>query len=314
MLKISRRSLLKVLSLSTFSVSALEAASIHANESESETVSTESVSVFHPSNDPAWELTFEDDFKAGILDQSKWFPGYRLGRMEYYRKLGFPNEHGRAWQPQPPMAHYLLEDSVLKLRVDKDLPKRPTPETLTVSCVTTAIYRHNEQTGSFDDEVRFAQKYGWFEIRCRMPKCGSGRYTAFWLHSVGAENQEYTPEGVRKSLKDGALEIDIFEWLGRSPKENLFNVHFTKNGHCAFSFDFDITKDFHTWALNWEEGRLTWYLDGKKIRVYEGPTPQNEMYILAAMFQAAGWTGPLDMTIQYPVDFEIDYIRVWKKK
>ncbi|MDO4573754.1 MAG: glycoside hydrolase family 16 protein [Planctomycetia bacterium] len=268
---------------------------------------------WHPSGDLDWKQTFSDEFDAPTLDETRWFPGYRLGRMEYYKKIGFPNEHGRAWQPQPPMAHYVLQDGVLKLRVDKDLPKRDKPETLTVSCLTTAIYRYNEATRNFDDEVKFSQKYGWFEIRCKMPNCGSGRYTAFWLHQVGAKNQEYTPEGVRRSSA-GALEIDIFEWLGGSPKENLFNVHFTPNGHFRFPLDFDATKEYHVWAMHWEEGKLTWYLDGKPIYTYQGQTPPGPMYLLVAMFQAASWTGPLDTSIPYPVDFEIDYIRVWNRK
>ena len=271
----------------------------------------------HPSQDPSWQLAFEDDFAGDALDKAKWFPGYRLGRVEHYTRIGFPNAHARGWQPNPPLAHYVLRDGVLRLRVDRDLPKRDKPTTPTVSGLTSAIYRFDEATGEFRDEVKFAQKYGWWEMRCRMPVCGSGAYTAFWLHSVGARNQEYSPEGVRQGNPKGkspALEIDIFEWLGKDPTRNLFNVHFTKGGGKAFDCPCDLTKDFHTWAIDWEEGRITWYLDGEAIHVYTGPTPVGEMYLLMAMFQIGGWVGEIREDLPYPLDFEVDYVKVWRRE
>jgi beta-glucanase (GH16 family) len=271
----------------------------------------------HPSQDPNWILTFEDNFKGDKLDENKWFPGYRLGRVGYYKQIGFPNAHARGWQPCPPLAHYRFEDGVMSLRVDKDKPKRETPSTKTVSALTSAIYRYDDATKDFKNEVKFSQKYGWWEMRCRMPVCGSGAYTAFWLHRVGAKNQEYSPEGVRHRNPEGkspALEIDIFEWLGRNPSKNLFNVHFTKNGSRTVNGPADITKEFHAWAINWEEGQITWYLDNKPVHVYKGATPEGKMYLLMAMFQIGGWVGEIDKNLPYPLDFEIDYVKVWSRK
>ena len=269
----------------------------------------------HPSTSSDWELTFADEFDGDKLDQNKWFPGYRLGRIEYYQKLGFPYEHARGWQPVPPIAHYIMQDGILRLRVDKELPKRDNPTTPTVSALTTSISQYNESGKTFTDQVHFKQRLGWFEIRCRVPR-GNGSYTAFWLHQVGMANQEYTLEGKRKGLADGPLEIDIFELLGIEIDKRIiqFNVHFTKNGHAVWQMPFDPTDDFHTWALYWEEERLTWFCDGNPVRVYEGATPPREMYILVAMFQIGGWSGKIDPKMNYPLDFEIDYIRVWKKK
>ena len=281
------------------------------------TCTAEEQKPWHPSQDPAWQLTFEDNFDGATLDESKWFPGYRLGRVEYYTRIGHPNAHTRGWQPNPPAAHYVIGDGVLRLRVDKDLPKRESPDTKTVSAITSAIYRYDEATKEFEDDVKFSQKYGWWEMRCRMPVCGSGAYTAFWLHTVGARNQEYSPEGVRHGNPEGkspALEIDIFEWLGKDPGRNLFNVHFTKNGHKNYKCPCDLTKEFHTWAIHWEEGKITWHLDGKPIHVYKGATSEGKMYLLMAMFQIGGWVGDIDKNLPYPLDFEIDHVKVWKER
>lgn len=269
-----------------------------------------------PNVDADWELTFEDNFDSPKLDASKWFPAYRPGRKEYYRLIG----HKSRWQDEL-NAIYSVENGILKLRIDRELPKRATAVSPCVSSIQTAIYKYDQTKKTFQDEVKFAQKYGWFEIRSRMP-AGSGLHAAFWLVQVGAFNQEYDINGKRKTLKDGLVEIDIFEQLGNEtvdPAVNRFNVHFTKNSEYKFKMSFDPSEDFHVWALNWEEGRLSWYCDGKKVHVYEGPTPQNKILVLLGMYQMGetlikGWSGPVDPNMKYPRDFEIDYLRVWQKK
>ena len=71
--------------------------------------------------------------------------------------------------------------------------------------------------------------------------------------------------------------------------------------------------------MEWEEGRLTWYLDGQKFWEYEGPTPQKEMMILLGQYQLGGnpkfanWLKPTPDNLPYPRDFEIDYVRVYRR-
>ncbi|MDO4576379.1 MAG: glycoside hydrolase family 16 protein [Planctomycetia bacterium] len=250
-----------------------------------------------------WRLTFEETFDGSQVDERKWFPAYRPGRKEYYQRIGHPSR----WEDL--RAHYVMEDGILKLRLDRDLPRRTNVTNRCVSSIQTAIYRYDEKTNDFYNEVKFAQKYGYFEIRSRMP-AGKGLHAAFWLTQVGAHNQEYQVDGKRGNPSKTPVEIDIFELVGSRPKVNEFNVHFTSNGH--FNCPFENPEEFHVWGLEWEEGRLTWYLDGKVVRVWEHPTPQHEMFILLGMYQ--GIFGAADPNMDYPRDFEIDYVRVWQKK
>lgn len=258
-----------------------------------------------PPKGPEWTLTFEDTFDGPRVDETHWFPAYRPGRKAYYRHIGHPSR----WEDF--RANYVIEDGILKLRLDRDLPQRSAVTNRCVSSMQTACYWYQEATDSFTDEVKFAQKYGYFEIRSRMP-AGVGLHSAFWLTQVGAQNQEYHPDGTRGTLADGVVEIDIFEQPGdKTTKQNEFNVHFTKDGYYAFPLAFDTEREFHVWGLEWEEGRLTWYLDGTPIRVYEGKTPQKEMFILIGLYQ--GIFAPTDPQMKYPRDFEIDYVRVYQR-
>lgn len=258
--------------------------------------------------DSGWTLVFEDTFdNTDRLDENKWIEYYRPGRAEYKAAQGKGN--GKSTK-----AHYVIENGILKIRIDKDLPKRKDPLTGTVSSIQTSRFTWDKESKTARTIDKFTTKYGWFELRCRMPK-GSGLHSAFWLLQKDADKQEYFLEGNRKKIGDGVVEIDIFEMLGAKVDDriNLFNVHFTKSGHYKFPFDFDCSKEFHVWALNWEEGRLTWYLDGKKIKVYEGETPKEEMYILLGLYMGSNWTGKVDPEMPFPRDFEIDSLRVWKK-
>jgi len=57
----------------------------------------------------------------------------------------------------------------------------------------------------------FAQRYGYFEVRARMPASGTGSWPAFWLMSSTSINNT---AGKKFS------EIDIFEWYGKTYTDN----------------------------------------------------------------------------------------------
>jgi len=259
---------------------------------------------------PGWILTFEDDFDRPQLNDMYWYPAYRSGRKEYFKRTGVESR----WVDHN--AHYVIEDGSLKLRIDEALPFRPTKGTPCVSCVTTSDHRFGATTDEYQILDKFAQKYGWFEIRCKCAR-GEGLLSAFWLHQHDPTKQEYTPEGRRREVGEGVVEIDIFEQQGRHISDTKstvdLNVHFTTTAALRRELDVDVSE-FHTWAMQWQEGRIDWFLDGEIIHTYEGPTPQEKMFILVALFQYSGWIGEIDPNMAYPRDFEVDYVRAYKRE
>lgn len=255
-----------------------------------------------------WKLTFQDEFDGPALDDRNWFASYRVGMREYLYRTGKTAE----WFPGT--TNYVIEDGVLKLRVDEKLPVRKKREGYVASSIQTSEHFFSKDGKTPQIMDKFAQKYGWFEIRSRMPGI-SGLCCAFWLLHSDPLDQEIAPNGSRRKLGDGVVEIDIFELLGsRRPWQVIdFNVHFTKDGHCKHALGFNADEDFHVYALEWLEGELNWYVDGKKAYTYKGETPQKEMFILLGLYHGSDWIGKLDPNISYPVDFEIDYVRVYEK-
>lgn len=256
-----------------------------------------------------WTLTFADDFDGAERDDSKWYAGYRNGQFEYYRRVGAT--HPGAYTS--PECCYEIKNSMLILRIDATKPTRPYIGSPCVSCFMTSDHRYGKDLSEVTVMKKFGQKYGWFEIRCKVAK-GQGLESAFWLHQVDPLHQEFTPDGKRNEA-DGAVEFDIFEAWG-TPLDRVhaqMNVHFTKDAHYRIS-EPDPGNDFHIFALEWEEGKATFYYDGQPTRVYEGPTPQREMFILAALFHYRTLADHRDSELTYPAEFLIDYIRVWQRK
>ena len=262
-----------------------------------------------PIEKPGWKLTFQDEFDRPQLNDMYWFTAYRSGRKEYFKRIGKESR----WTDHN--AHYVIENGILKLRIDENLPYRPNKSTPCVSCIQTSDHRFGATTKEFQILDKFAQKYGWFEIRGRCAR-GEGLLSAFWLHQHDPTKQEYTPEGGRKKVGDGVVEIDIIEQLGKETDSGLvdLNVHFTKGAHHRYKQGFDPSKEFHVWAVEWQEGQIDWRLDGKVVKTYKGPTPQEKMFVLVALFQYSGWTGKIDPNMTYPRDFEVDYIRVYARE
>ncbi|HUT34191.1 MAG TPA: glycoside hydrolase family 16 protein [Planctomycetota bacterium] len=260
---------------------------------------------------PGWRLTFRDEFDGATLNDMYWYAAYRSGRKEYFKRIG----HASRWHDHN--ANWVLENGMLKLRISETLPARPNKSTRCVTSVQTSDHRFGATTREFQVMDKFAQKYGWFEIRCRMPK-GSGLHSAFWLLQTDPTKQEYAEDGRRRRVGEGVVEIDIFEQLGKNVAAKVidFNVHFTTNGAYQYRMDFDPSEEFHVWALEWKEGELVWYLDGRPVRTYRGETPQGKMFILLGLYQGAvpGWVGPTDPDMPYPRDFEIDYVRVYARE
>ncbi|MDR2705215.1 MAG: glycoside hydrolase family 16 protein [Planctomycetaceae bacterium] len=264
-----------------------------------------------PLEKPGWKLTFHDEFDKPLLNDLYWYPAYRTGRIEYLKRLGAKEINtGGAKMYHNPNAYYKIENGILKLIIDENMPPRLKKEDMAVSCLMTSDHRFGKTTNDYQILEKFAQKYGWFEMRCK-GITGSGLYSAFWLHQTDPLDQEYTVDGRRKQNSDGVVEIDIFEQFGKGTMK--FSLFFTEDAQHELSMGFDPSEDFHVYAVNWREDGVDWYVDGKVIRSYKGETPKKKMFILLALFQfpVASWAGELDPNLTYPKTFEVDYVRVY---
>ena len=160
---------------------------------------------------------------------------------------------------------------------------------------------------------KFAQAYGRFEARIRIP-AGQGIWPAFWL--LGDQGR-WPANG----------EIDIMENIGKEPS----TVHGTAHGpgysggngigkRFALPGGTRFADDFHVYAVEWEPNEIRWYVDDHLYHtlspaglpagtkwVYDHP-----FYILLNLAVGGNWPGPPDATTQFPQTMLVDFVRVYQ--
>ena len=226
-----------------------------------------------------WKLTFQDEFDGGALDLSKWNPEDPWGKVR--------NRELQAYVKDA----FTMRDGVLRIRAEK----RPAQ-------YDGAMREYS--SGMMSTYGKFTQKYGWFEIRCRVPK-GNGLWPAFWMLP---DPLGWPPE------------IDIMENLGEDTQTAYFTNHFRAadgrrgskgSGKIATP---DLSAGFHTYAAEWRPDAIIWYFDGdEKFRSAEG-VPQQPMYVLVNLAIGGGWPVPPDASTPWPSSFEVDYVRVYARQ
>ncbi len=165
-------------------------------------------------------------------------------------------------------------------------------------------------SGLLTTEFSFSQTYGYFEMRAKFPK-GEGLWPAFWLLPI---DETWPPE------------IDIVEFFGGKNEENQGGLTMIHNAshivdpklskYCGTWHDMkvDVTKDFHTYGVNWQPDGITYYFDGKPYTTCPpNPLANKPFYILVnlAVGGAGSWPGTPDSSNLWPAYVYIDYIRAY---
>lgn len=158
---------------------------------------------------------------------------------------------------------------------------------------------------SIDTGGSFAQAYGYFEARVKMPK-GMGLWPAFWL----AEGWDHP----------STQEIDVMEvcannlgtrngldagWLNTT-------IHFLNGSQSGMGFrETDLSLDYHVYAVDWRLGRVTWYLDNVALWTYSGAnTPSAPMPVLFDLGVGGSWCGAPDSTTLSGSEMQVDWVHV----
>ena len=166
--------------------------------------------------------------------------------------------------------------------------------------------------------------YGRFEVRAKVPN-GQGYLPAFWLMANDENVYGQWPR---------CGEIDCMEVMGQDTNKLYGTIHYG-NPHAESQGTYTIkdgeksfSDDFHTFTCDWEPGKITWYVDGKKYHeesnwhsTTEGqgtltyPAPFDQpFYIILNLAVGGSWVGnPNEETSFVDNPFVVDYVRVYQK-
>jgi len=161
------------------------------------------------------------------------------------------------------------------------------------------------------DSFRF--KYGRVEARARMP-AGKGLWSAFWLlNAYYNQDQPEDPEiDIIEAIGDATTVANhAYHYRADFDGDGFHRSYISSEGRADIS---DFSTNFHTYRVDWEEGRIVWYVDDVETHRVEGPQVSDEqMYLLANLAVGGTFPGPADESTPFPAEFEIDYIRVYQR-
>ena len=263
------------------------------------------------------KLVWSDEFNGNKIDSSVW--GFQLGvHDDYY------DDHGvDYWGNNEKQAY-----------TDKNAEVKDGNLIITAKREDTTVNRTNgnEVTMEFSSSRMLTRekktfKYGYIEAKFKTP-CIDGLWPAFWM----------MPEPSTKSNTANEYggwcasgEIDIYEARGSKPTEVLMTLHYGsgsahKMSGGSMNFVESTCDKWHTYAVNWREDFMEWYIDGVMYHRatsnewYSDNARDNarapfdkEFYVLFNL--AVG--GNFDSNKMPPSDFKeasmiIDYLRVYE--
>jgi beta-glucanase (GH16 family) len=234
-----------------------------------------------------WKLIWQDEFEGTQLDRTKWivdigYTGESNGELEVYTDR---------WE------NLRLENSLLIIEAREEQYQR---------------YRYT--SARLKTQGLHSWTYGRVEARIKIPY-SQGLWPALWMLGDDVLTVGWPQSG----------EIDIMENIGKMPAAVRGTLH--GPGYCrddGIYADFTLAEgkfadDFHVFTLDWEPGRLRWYVDGTE---YHTLTPNDvpgewvfdhPFFILVNVAVGGFWPGYPDDTTAMPQFMYVDYVRVYQK-
>ncbi len=240
-----------------------------------------------------WELVWSDEFDGNELDLSKWSYQYGTGASEGLS--GWGNNEKQYYTDRP--ENIFVQDGRLHIVALE--------ENYNGMDYTSARIRSIDQ-GDW--------RYGRFEASMRLPK-GQGIWPAFWM----------MPSDAVYGGWPGSGEIDIMELIGHEPNVLHGTIHYgPPHNYSGGSYTLpngDFSDDFYTFAVEWENGEIRWYVNDIHYHTETNwfsqgqgfPAPFDQRFhFLLNVAVGGNWPGDPDGTTQFPQTMEVEYVRVYQ--
>ncbi len=213
---------------------------------------------------------FSDNFNGSALDAAKWdtcYPWANTGAG----CTNFGNNELEWYLPS--------QDQVSSGALHLTASQTPTNGTTRDGQPTTYPWRSGMVT-TFNS-LDFT--YGYIQVTARIPK-GDGFWPTLWLLP---KSQAWPPE------------IDFQESHDGNTFSTSSTFHPTAGGQdqLVFNSPTDLSVGWHTYAVDWEPGSITWYVDGQQVYAHSGSdVPSEPMYFLADLALSGSYDPPSSST------------------
>ena len=241
-------------------------------------------------------LIWSDEFEGTSLNLNNWEVQTGDGCDQGAGMCGWGNGELQYYQQE----NAVVADGQLTITAKKERVKK--------SQYTSARLR----TAKMPDSGEWT--FGRFEARMKIPD-GQGMWPAFWMlptePSVG-----WPTSG----------EIDIFESTGQQSMFAFGTIHYGQPWPDNLHSGGGILKQpdkwsdgFHTFAIEWEESQIRWYVDNLlfSTKTVSDTLPEvwpfdsaNKFHLLLNLAVGGSWGGVVD-NASLPQTLTVDYVRVY---
>jgi beta-glucanase (GH16 family) len=259
--------------------------------------------------------TFHDDFDEHPLLKGNWVPHYAGGASwpdaRYWGGDGSDIKRKDAWNGEQQiyvdprysgrettplgLDPFKIRDGVLSI-----VATRTPPE------LKSVLFNNEYISGILTTQGRFSQKYGYFEIRAKIP-IGTGVWPAFWLL---ADDGGWPPE------------IDVMEGRGQLVGDMVMTTHWRIQAtgyvqRCGFDFLLpDASRGFHDYGALWTPDRIVYFIDRRPVSDIKVPVGFDDpMYMIVNLAMGAKdfkGVGFVDAESPDTVEFQIDRISAYQ--
>lgn len=283
----------------------------------------EEVEAFHPDG-MGWELVWSDEFDGENLDQAWdreencWGGGNNELQCYTDRDDNIQVADGKL--------HLIAQqESFTGLSVAEDAAEAATAGDQTLPYTSARV--RTKGTGEWT--------YGRFEIRAKLPS-GQGIWPAIWMLPTDSPYGGWAAGG----------EIDIVEAVnlhGNDPAQAATvsgTLHYggqwpdNKFSGSPYHLPGNVNPadDFHVYAIEWEKGEIRWFVDdihyatqtqdgwftefpgydGDMVVGLEDAPFDQPFHLIMNVAVGGNWPGPPDQSTTFPVQMEVDYVRVYR--
>lgn len=189
-----------------------------------------------------WELVWSDEFDGDSINLNNW--------THEVNCQGGGNQEQQCYTEDP--ANSYVSDGMLNIVA---LPAEDGAQLPYTSARLNTQYKQDFT-------------YGRFEMRAKLPS-GQGTWPAFWmLFTDGVYGETWPTSGeidimeavnLGEPKPDGGIQTDIFGTL-------YYGELFPNQSNSGQAYTppdgINPADDFHTYAIEWQEGEIRWYMDG----------------------------------------------------
>ena len=252
-----------------------------------------------------WQLVWSDEFtEAGLPNPGRWTyeEGFvRNNELQFYTRARSENAR--------------VENGSLVIETRKEKFRNPQFDSASMRPSRRRQSEFADYTSASLITKGIAEwRYGRVEVRARLPR-GKGFWPAIWMLGADRERVGWPACG----------EIDIMENVGFEPDLIHGTVHTAKYNHVkGTQRGSKITvpkphEDFHVYAMEWDENRMDFFVDGNKYFSFENEKTGRDawpfdqpMYLILNVAFGGSWGGQQgvdDSTL--PQSMFVDYVRVY---